>query len=62
VPHDKAPLNVAQSSLRGGNFRAPLQRIAYVEDSAPQEPVSCELLSAVRFPDHQGKYREFARF
>ena len=24
--------------------------------------VSRELLSAVKFPDHQGKYREFCRF
>ena len=43
-------------------FRASLRTIRFVGDWLLEEPVCCELLSGVKFPDHQGKYREFLRF
>jgi len=43
-------------------FHAVKERIPKTEDSLADDAVRGEPVSVVKFPDHQGKYREFLRF
>ncbi len=44
------------------DFRVLPRREPNLADWLADEAVCCELLSALKFPDHQGKYRELLRF